>query len=156
MIAMQIPGMGKVELKHLLLDLNGTLSLDGILLEGVGERLDALSDQLSIHMVTADTRGTAREIAAELGVDCLKIQRGQETEQKKEYVVSFGSQHVVAVGNGNNDALMLSAARVGIIIMGPEGSATRAFARADVAASSIVGALDLLLAPKRLLATLRY
>jgi P-type E1-E2 ATPase len=156
MITLQIPGMGKVELEHLLLDLNGTLSLDGILLEGVGERLDALADQLSIHLVTADTRGTAREITAELGVDCLKLQRGREAEQKKEYAESYGSQHVVAVGNGNNDALMLSATRVGIIVMGPEGTATRAFANADVATTSINEALDLLLAPKRLLATLRY
>ena len=156
MINIQIPGMGNVELRHLLLDLNGTLSLDGKLLEGVAERLAPLSDQLSVHLVTADTRGTAQEIADRLGVDCLRLQRGQEAEQKKEYVETYGPQHVVAVGNGNNDTRMLSTARVGIIVMGPEGTSTRAFAHADVATTSIDEALDLLLQPKRLLATLRH
>lgn len=155
MIALEIPGMGTVTLKHLLLDVNGTLSLDGVLLEGVAERLGKLSNELSVHLVTADTRGTAREMADRLGVDCLKLRRGQEAEQKKVYVETYDPQYVVAVGNGSNDALMLSAARVGIIVMGPEGTSTSAFAQADVATASIGDALDLLLEPKRLLATLR-
>ncbi len=156
MITVQISGMGRVQLKHLLLDLNGTLTLDGTLLEGVAGRVSALSHRLSVHLVTADTRGTAQKIADELGVDCLRLQRGQEAEQKKAYVESYSPQHVAAVGNGHNDALMLAAARVGIVVMGPEGASTRALAHADVVTTSIDEALDLLLEPKRLLATLRH
>ncbi|MFO7918665.1 MAG: HAD family hydrolase [Anaerolineae bacterium] len=156
MITIQIPGMGKVQLKHLLLDLNGTLTLDGALLEGVAERVDTLSRQLSVHLVTADTRGTAQEIADQLGVDCLRLQRSQEAAQKKGYAESYGAQQVVAVGNGQNDALMLAAARVGIVVMGAEGASTEAFTHADVITTSIDEALDMLLKPKRLLATLRH
>ncbi|MFP3896224.1 MAG: HAD family hydrolase [Anaerolineales bacterium] len=156
MITMQMPGMGRVQLKHLLLDLNGTLTVDGALLEGVGERVSALSRQLSVHLVTADTRGTAQEIADELDVDCLRLERGREAEQKKGYVESYGAQHIVAVGNGHNDALMLAAARVGVVVIGPEGTSTKAFTHADVITASIDEALDLLLKPKRLLATLRH
>lgn len=156
MITIQIPGMGRMELQHLLLDLNGTLTCDGVVLEGVTDRVRVLSHRLFVHLVTADTRGTAQRIADELGVDCLGLQRGQEAEQKSGYVESHNPQHVVAVGNGNNDALMLSKARVGIVIMGPEGLSTKALVHADVATTSINDALDLLLQPKRLLATLRH
>ena len=38
MLEINIPGQGKVEIKHLVCDVNGTLATDGILIDGICER----------------------------------------------------------------------------------------------------------------------
>jgi soluble P-type ATPase len=61
----------------------------------------------------------------------------------------------VAVGNGRNDVLMLRAAALGIVVVGPEGASARAVEAADVVAGSMPHALALLAEPAMLTATLR-
>ena len=41
MLEIDIPGWGRLELASLVMDYNGTLARDGVLLEGVRERLQA-------------------------------------------------------------------------------------------------------------------
>ena len=53
MLQFDIPGYGALRLEHLVLDYNGTLACDGILIEGARERLGALSNELKIHVLTA-------------------------------------------------------------------------------------------------------
>ena len=67
----------------------------------------------------------------------------------------LGATNVVAVGNGANDVGMLRVAAVGIAVLGGEGLAIELFNAADVLAASIVDALDMLLVPSRIVATLR-
>jgi soluble P-type ATPase len=62
---------------------------------------------------------------------------------------------VVAFGNGANDVGMLRLTTIGIAIITSEGVAPRALQAADVLVQSPIDALDLLLYPKRLIATLR-
>ena len=155
MIALQIPGVGTFDWRHLVLDVNGTLTVDGELVPGVAERLHLLAGRLQIHLLTADTRGTLAGIARRLGVAWARVQQGQEAEQKRDYVEGLGAASVIAVGNGNNDALMLSAASLGIVVIGREGAATRAVMAADLVVHDIIDALDALLDPTRLLSTLR-
>lgn len=62
---------------------------------------------------------------------------------------------MVAVGNGANDARMLERAALGIAVLGPEGLALSCLQAADVVVPDILAALDLLLFPRRLVATLR-
>jgi P-type E1-E2 ATPase len=155
MISLDIPGVGSRQWAYLALDLNGTLTVDGGYIPGVPERLQALSRSLSVRFITADTRGTARALAETLGIDWVRVERGQEAEQKRRYIESLGAEQVIAVGNGNNDASMLSQASLGIAVLGPEGTASRAILGADIVAANIVDALDLLLKPTRLLSTLR-
>ena len=50
---------------------------------------------------------------------------------------------------------MLQEAALGIAVLGPEGLAAEALLAADVVVASIEDALDLLLRPHRLVATLR-
>ena len=154
MIHLDIPGRGILELEDLVLDLNGTIALDGEVLAGVPERLAALSESLTVHLVTADTQGQAAMIAEQLGVRLVRVSPGDEAEQKRSLVERLGAERVVAVGNGANDAGMLQAAALGIAILGPEGLAVEALQAADVVAG-IHQALDLLLHPRRLVATLR-
>ncbi|HNS52300.1 MAG TPA: HAD family hydrolase [Anaerolineae bacterium] len=155
MIHLDIPGRGPLALDHLLLDLNGTLALDGQLLPGVSSRLAALSSAVTIHLLTADTAGNAAPIADRLGIPLSRIKSGDEARQKQAFIEWLGADRVVAIGNGANDAEMLSAAALGIAVLGPEGLATAALRGADLVVSRVEDALDLLLYPRRLVATLR-
>lgn len=61
MIEINIPGFGNLQLAHLVSDYNGTLAVDGKPLPGVSEALEALSSDIQIHVVTADTFGLAAD-----------------------------------------------------------------------------------------------
>ena len=155
MIEIDIPGFGKLELLHLVSDYNGTLALDGELLPGVAERLRRLSPDLRIHVVTADTFGLAGDRLAGLPVELVIMPARSQSEAKLQFVSSLGSASVVAIGNGRNDRKMLSAASLGIALVQREGAAAETAAAAHVLCTSALDALDLLLEPKRLIATLR-
>ena len=58
-----IPGQNPVKVEHLVLDFNGALAVDGVLVPGVAERLRELAltpHGLAMHVVTADTNASAR------------------------------------------------------------------------------------------------
>ena len=150
-----LPGRAPLTLRHLALDLNGTIALDGQLLPGVAERVARLRDRLDIYLLTADTSGRGAATASQLGIQLHRLASGQEAEQKAGFVRHLGAAHTVAVGNGANDALMLSIASLGIAVLGHEGLALPALQAADLVVPDIAAALDLLLHPKRLIATLR-
>ena len=155
MLAVDIPGGKRLRLEHLVLDYNGTLACDGAVIEGVGACLERISRQLRIHVLTADTFGTAA--AALNGLPCeLSVlpQAGQDTG-KLSYVEKLGNDAVAAIGNGRNDRLMLKAAALGIAVIQRECAAMETLSGADVIAPDIVSALELLLYPLRLVATLR-
>ncbi len=155
MIALDIPGLGNYVLTDLVLDINGTLSVDGTLLPGVATRCRDLAEVVDIHLLTADMRGTAAGIAEELGVRWTRVRPGGETEQKGLFVQELGGHNVIAIGNGHNDAEMLATAGLGIAVLGAEGTSVRALMQADLAVADICTALDLLLHPTRIVATLR-
>jgi P-type E1-E2 ATPase len=149
MIELNIPGRGLVSLEYLVSDVNGTLAVDGQLIDGIPRLLNSLRDRLEIHLLTADTHGR------QLNLQAVRIQPGNESQQKAEYVKGLGAEHVVALGQGANDAGMLNAAAIGICVLSTEGVALEALHAADVLASDIYTALDLLEKPVRLVATLR-
>jgi soluble P-type ATPase len=151
-LTIEIPGGPSLELEHLLLDLNGTLTDRGGLIDGVAGRLSGLGRRLELHALSADTFGTLDELAGQLHVAAQRISSGAE---KREYLDSLGPQSCAAIGNGTNDISMLSAAALGIAVIGPEGSSMAALAAADVVCRSILDALDLLLDERAVIATLR-
>jgi P-type E1-E2 ATPase len=155
LIQIEVPGWSTLELRHLVLDLNGTVALDGAPIPGVAERLAALSPHLVIHLATADTREQAEETSQRLGGLLVRIEPGDEANQKQALVEQRGGGRVVAIGNGANDARMLSAAALGIAVLGPEGLAAETLRAADVVVGQIEDGLDLLLHSRRLVATLR-
>jgi P-type E1-E2 ATPase len=155
MITIKIPGFGDVQLVHLVLDYNGTLAVDGKVLPGVGEALTALSSEVEIHVITADTFGFAASQLAGLSVKLTIIPVESQAEAKLEIVSQLGAENVVAIGNGRNDHMMLKAAALGIAVIQAEGGSPETLTCADVVSSTILEALDLLKNPKRLIATLR-
>jgi P-type E1-E2 ATPase len=155
MIELNIPGRGLIQLQHLVCDVNGTLALDGQLMDGVKQRLSVLSDRLTLHMLTADTHGRQDIIDRQLGITAVRIPPGNEAEQKAEYINKLGAENCVAVGQGANDVGMLQAAALGICVLSPEGSAVETMLQADIVTSNIFEALELLEKPIRIVATLR-
>jgi soluble P-type ATPase len=155
MVEVSIPCFGQLELHHLVLDFNGTLAQDGALIEGVWERLAALSHKLNVHVVTADTFGQAAMQLAGLACEVAILPPGEQAAAKREYVVQLGTRGTVSIGNGRNDRLMLAESVLGIAVVQEEGAAAGTLLAADIVCSHIVAALDLLENPLRLVATLR-
>ena len=155
MLGIEIPGFKRLLLANLVLDYNGTLACDGKVITGVGERLELLSDRLQVHVLTADTFGSAREELAELPCRVSVISRENQAEAKGNYIGDLGSEECVAIGNGRNDRFMLKRAALGIALLQAEAASVEAVLAADIVSRNILDALDLLLHPLRLTATLR-
>lgn len=151
-LAVAIPGLAELELEHLLLDVNGTLTDRGTLLSGVQERVAELRPRLAIHLVSADTFGTLEHIAQVLGVSAVRAQTGADKLRRLD---ELGPDRCAVIGNGANDVLVLGAAALGFAVIGPEGASSAALRAADVVCPSVADALDLMLEPRTLSATLR-
>jgi soluble P-type ATPase len=155
MIELNVPGRGVIKLQHLVCDVNGTLALDGNLIDGVASALLGLADRLTLHLLTADTHGSQDSIDQQLGLQAVRIANGAESKAKGEYVERLGPDSVAAIGQGANDAEMLRSAAIGICLISPEGLSTEAMMAADIVAADIHTALGMLKHPMRLVASLR-
>jgi soluble P-type ATPase len=155
MLELNIPGRDNVSLEHLVMDVNGTLAVDGILLSGVAKRIGALRDRLTVHLLTADTHGRQATIDHLLNLQAVHIRQGDEAGQKAAFVRQLGAERVVAIGQGANDAQMLKTAVLGICVLSVEGLAVETLISADLLMPDILSALDLFDRPLRLIASLR-
>jgi soluble P-type ATPase len=151
-ITCEIPGSETLGIEHLLLDINGTLTDRGELLPGVGRRIGRLRRRVGVHLLSADTFGTLDRLARALAVDGVRISTGEE---KQAFARELGSGSCAAIGNGRNDGEMLAEVALGIAVLGPEGLSRAALTVADVVCPSIQAALDLLVDPRALSATIR-
>lgn len=155
MMILEIPGNKKLNFSDIVLDYNGTLAVDGTLIDGVKDRLNRLSESFAIHVITADTFGQAAVNLETVNCKLVILSKGNQQKQKVAFVSELGKNNVVALGNGLNDALMLKEAALGIVVIQQEGAAVKTFQNADVVVNNVNDALDLLLNPIRLKATLR-
>jgi soluble P-type ATPase len=155
MITIDIPGWGNMDIENILLDLNGTLATDGKIPSEVKEKINSLSHKAKIYIITADTQGTAGEESSDMGVELLKVSEEDSTEVKLRVLEPLDPTRTVAIGNGNNDQLILKEAALRIAVLGDEGMSVSAMQNADLVVKNISDALDLFLKPKRLTATLR-
>jgi soluble P-type ATPase len=155
MLTIEIPGAGTLRLEYLVLDFNGTLACDGVLLPGVRAALVCLAENLAIHVVTADTFGNAKKALAGLHCELVILPPGGQDSAKLRYVEALDSARCVCVGNGRNDRLMVAAAGLGIAVIQSEGAAVETMLAAKIVVHDICAALGLLHNPARLVATLR-
>ncbi len=156
MLEIDIPDGPALRLEHLVCDLNGTLACDGLPLPGVAERLRLLAERLEVCVLTADTNQTAAALARELRVRLERLGPGRGDAQKLAFLKRLGPERCAAIGNGRNDVLMLRQAALSVAVIGKEGAAREAVEASDVVCYEPVEALDLLLHPRRLVATLRW
>jgi len=155
MIELAIPGRGTLQLEHLVCDVNGTLAVDGQLIDGVYRGLNHLRDRLTIHLITADTHGRQAAIDHHLNLRAVRLTPGNEAAQKAAFVRQLGAEKVIAIGQGANDAEMLREAALGICVMSREGVAVATLLAADLVVPDILTALEMLERPLRIVATLR-
>lgn len=155
MIEIDIPGLKKLCIKHLVLDFNGTIACDGMLLPGVEKSLRGLSEKLEIHVITADTFGTVKERVQGIPCRVTVIPKDNQAEAKHNYIEGLGTEFVAAVGNGLNDRLMLKHAELGVAVILQEGASAKTLSEADVVVTDVLCAFSLLTNPLRLTATLR-
>jgi soluble P-type ATPase len=157
-ITIDIPGFGKRHIRIVVSDYTGTHSCGGAIAPDVKRRLRDLAALVELNIVTADSFGTAdRELSGI--VTPFKLRTGRHDIEKSDYVSQFDLQEVAAFGNGNNDRLMLKAVKEGgglaIAVDNGEGCAIDALRNADLFVVGAANAIDLLLDPVRLKATLR-
>lgn len=155
MLNLIIPDFGEVKIQHVVLDFNGTLAVDGSLIDDVEIHLRALSTRFHLHILTGDTHSTAKQELANVNCEITILPSENQAIAKANYIINLGPDHVIAIGNGRNDQQMLQVARIGIAVLGQEGLALPALSSADIVVPDIFSAFSLLRDNKRLLATLR-
>ncbi|KHE92563.1 MAG: HAD hydrolase family protein [Candidatus Scalindua rubra] len=155
MIKIEIPGHKPIQAEHLVLDYNGTLAVDGLLKPGVQEILNSLAENISIHVITADTFGKVKNELKEIHCECIILNGNNQQGQKLSYIIKLGVEKVISIGNGMNDAMMLKNAALGIAVIQKEGASIKALLNAEIVCTDIIDALDLLRNNLRIIATLR-
>lgn len=154
MIRIEIPGRKVLDITAAVLDYNGTIARDGILLPEAVQRIRTLSELLPVYVLTADTYGTVQAQCEGLGVTVRTFPRAGAAAHKAAIVRELGSG-VFAMGNGFNDIAMFDAAALSVAVMEKEGMCAELLSHADVLVTAPEDGLDLLLKSDRLRATLR-
>ena len=154
MKTIQIPDFGSIHISDIVCDYNGTLAVDGILLPGVSEAINNISD-INIHVITADTFGLAKKQLSDTNCKLTICPKENQTQWKLDYINSLNPEKCVCIGNGRNDQLMLKNAALGIVLIQREGASTETLLNSDIVCTSIIHALEYFSNTKRLIATLR-
>jgi soluble P-type ATPase len=126
----------------------------------VWDRLHKLSEFVDIHVLTADTRGTATEQLGNIPLDLLILPGDNLDDQKRQFAAKLDLSTVAAFGNGANDRLLLKAVKaaggLAVAVENGEGCATEALSNAHILIFGAAHALDLLADTDFLKATLRF
>ncbi len=144
------------ELKYLLLDYTGTMSENGKLIDGVKDKLLLLKGRFErIEILTSDTFNSVQEELK--GMDFLNIHifKGKAKQLKLKRLNELGAEYCAAIGNGNNDILMLKNAALSIAVINKDGCYSGILGVSDIVSCSIIDALDILLDDKKIIALFR-
>lgn len=155
MLEIDIPGRGTFGISHVVCDYNGTIAVDGHLIEGVAGRIREITEFAQVSVLTADTFGSVRTECDDLPVDVCVFTRDVASACKASIVRELGAGGCVCIGNGFNDIAMFGEAVLSIAIIGKEGACGKLLTCADVVVANALDAFDLLLRADRLRATLR-
>ena len=119
-----------------------------------------LAQRVDIHVVTADTFGTAEKELKGVPLICKRLKGPREDVQKQSYAVKLNPHCLASFGNGNNDRLHLKLVKeargLAIAVDNGEGCALEAILNANLFVVGAAHALGLLLEHTRLRATLRF
>lgn len=150
-----IPGKEPFEIKNVVFDYNGTIAVDGKLIEGISKYINKFSSSFNFYVITADTYGTVQKELE--GTDCeiITISKDLQDVSKLEFIKSLSSNTTLSVGNGRNDKLMLKESVLGVAILQEEGLCTETLLNSDILIKSIFDVFSFLEDSNRLVATLR-
>jgi soluble P-type ATPase len=149
-----IPGHSKpFDIRTLILDLNGTLSVAGEVPEGAKERLNKVKELgFIVVLFTGNTRGDADRLAKDLNIEW---RLAATAEEKKDIAQEFNPDHCASIGNGLIDIELMKVVRLSIVTLQAEGAHIQTLLNSDIVVPHINDALDLFIDPNRLVATMR-
>jgi len=152
----KIPGFGEFDIEYLILDLNGTLAIDGIISESTYKKLEKLKEDFSIFIVSGDIHGNLNKHSESLGVNHISVKSEVSPgQQKLNFAISLGENNSICIGNGNSDVNMIKHAAIGIAVINPEGASLKALSVADIIVLNIDNALECIINTQRIIATLQ-
>ena len=149
-----IPPHGEVlEINTIVLDLNGTLSVNGVVADSTKELIHQLKEiGYHLFLISGDIRGSAKTIANELGLD---LYLGKTSDEKAAQMQQFDKNKTAAIGNARIDIGTFENAALSIATLQAEGIHTGILQYVDILIPSIDDALRLFLDKKSLEGTLR-
>ena len=154
-VKIEIPNYNTFDIKKIAFDFNGTLATGGKVPDEIIKKLEKLAIHYDVYILTADTFGTVREMVDGLAIEVAIIEGEDGTGYKRDFIRNLGSDETIAIGNGNNDRLMVKEAAIGIALIGNEGAALDTILNSDLVISDIYDVFDILEEPARLIASLR-
>jgi len=148
-----IPGIGLLMIDTVILDLNGTLAVDGKVIEGAAERIQQLKEQsMAMYLFTGNSNGNGAEVAKQLG---LKLFIAEDGHAKAEEAKKLHPDTTATIGNGRIDLELFRSVRLRIATLQAEGIYAPLLLNTDIVVPSINDALDLFLHKTRLIGTFR-
>ncbi|MFO7795861.1 MAG: HAD family hydrolase [Promethearchaeati archaeon] len=152
-----IPHYGEILIKNIIFDINGTIQFQGKISDEIVKKFQEIKEIYNLYLISADTRGNLKELAEKLGVKYIKINPTDvsEAEAKNQELEKLGKNETIAIGNGNNDSLMLKNALFGILLIGREGATTKSLLNSDVIFTDPMDIIDFLKDEKAIIGTLR-
>lgn len=150
-----IPGRDVLEIKNIVFDYNGTIAIDGKLIEKVADLINEFSTKFNFYVITADTYGSVQKELENTNCKIIVIPQKSQDKAKLEFIQSINEKNTLSVGNGRNDTYMLKHSALGIAILQEEGLCTQTLLNSDILVKSIFDVFAYLKDEKRLIATLR-
>jgi len=148
-----IPKGETIEINTIVLDLNGTLTVNGKLESSTEKLVKQLQNKgFRLVLISGDIRGTAKSIAYELGID---LYLGASSDEKAAQMQQFDKNKTAAIGNARIDIGTFENAILSIATLQAEGIHTGILKHVDIIVPSIDNALQLFLDKKSLEGTLR-
>ena len=150
-----VPQTGKYDIENIVFDYNGTIANNGIIIDGVLEKIVDLSKSFNVHIITADTFSTVRESFKGTNVNINIIDKDYGSEQKEKFIDKLGFDKTIALGNGRNDELMLKKSIISIAVLNDEGVSVKAINSADFLIKDINNFFEMIYDTNKMIAILR-
>lgn len=148
-----IPEVWELELDTLVLDLNGTLTVNWKISDWVKNSLIAIKEMgYEVYLLTWDQRGTAQDFCNELWIKLLRATTGNE---KRKMVEWLSSNNIVSIWNARIDIGMFEVSRLAIATLQAEWIHAAIIPYVDIIIPTILDALKMLLDPNTMAATMR-
>lgn len=155
MILYEIPGRENIEVENIVFDYNGTIAVDGKLIDGVKELINKLSKYANIYILTADTYGTVEKECIDINGKILTFPKENAGDSKRKIVKELGGNGTLCLGNGYNDIPMFEESVLSICIIEGEGASGKLLGKADIVVRDIIEGINIVLNKNMVRATLR-
>ena len=142
-----------INIKNIILDLNGTLANYGKVTDETKSLIKKLKQlKYNIVLISGDIRGNASVIAKDLNIELLL---GSSSDEKAKQMKAFEYEETAAIGNARIDIGTFQNAKISIATIQAEGIHTGILEHVDILVNSVEDALNLFIETKSLEATLR-